>query len=146
MIEITNLTNTFIDEDFIRSTCHRVLAGEGKRDGILSIVFEEKDGMKRLNNKYRGKNEATDVLSFGNDQKEEFITPPENPLLGDVVVCVPVIKDNAKKFGSTFERELSLSLIHGILHILGYDHEKSRKMAEEMKNKQEYYLSQVIIK
>lgn len=146
MVEIANLTTNPINEDIIRNVCRKVLEGEGKQECDISVVLVGAGRMRKLNKRYRGKNRATDVLSFGSGQQPKFIMPPGQELLGEIVICVPVIKKNAKRFSSTFEKELSLSLIHGILHLLGYDHEKSKKMAEKMKNKQQHYMAQVIIR
>ncbi|PIR71400.1 MAG: rRNA maturation RNase YbeY, partial [Candidatus Nealsonbacteria bacterium CG10_big_fil_rev_8_21_14_0_10_37_25] len=87
--------------------------------------------IRKLNKKYRGKNRMTDVLSF-----------PDNGL-GEIVICLREVKKNAKKFGSSFKKELSTCLIHGILHLLGYDHEKSVEEVKKMRDREEYYLSQV---
>ena len=85
--------------------------------------------MKELNKKYRRKNRETDVLSFPGEKE------------GEVIICPSVVKKNAKNFGSSFKSELVRILIHGILHLLGYDHEKSKKEAIKMEKKQAYYLA-----
>ena len=99
----------------------KVLQGENKKIADLSIVLVGQGRIRELNKKYRGKNKTTDVLSFQYDE------------LGEVIICLREVKKNAKKFGSTYKKELARILIHGILHILGYDHEK-------MKEKENHYL------
>ena len=169
MIEINNLTTNQIDEEFLKSVCQRVLKEEklknrpgrsaaysdrgrpndasGQSDADLtelSIALIGQGKMRKLNKRYRNKNKITDVLVFpelkisvgkfgiGSFQKTSG--------MGEIVLCVREIKKNAKKFNSFFEKELNRCLIHGILHLLGYDHEKSEAEAEKMKKKEEYYL------
>lgn len=82
--------------------------------------------MKRLNRRYRGKNKTTDVLSFpaGGD--------PGPAMLGDVAVSVPVARRQANLAGWSYEKECFFLLLHGILHLLGHDHERSAKEAHAM--------------
>ncbi len=146
MIEIRNLTTGQVDEDFLRKTASKVLEGEKKKGLEVSIAFIGQGRMRKLNKRYRGKNRVTDVLAFPAQKigKEKFVTPPKHTEgLGEVVICLREVKKNAKRFASTFEKELATCLIHGILHLLGYDHEKDEKAAKEMEKKQEYYLSQI---
>ncbi len=131
MIEVSNLTANSVDENFLKKIAKKVLIGENKQEVELSIVLLGSGKMKELNRKYRQKNRATDVLSFSYNGS------------GEIVVCLPQVRKNAKEFHSVFEKELARVLIHGILHLLGCDHEKSRKKAEEMQEKEEYYLRQL---
>ena len=131
MIEINNLTTTSIEEEILKKVAERILEGENKRNADLSIALVGPGRIRELNKKYRGKNRVTDVLSF-----------PDNGL-GEIVICLREVKKNAKKFESSFKKELSTCLIHGILHLLGYDHEKSVEEVKKMRDREEYYLSQV---
>ena len=138
MIEINNLTTSRVDEDFLKKTAKMVLEGEHPPKGRvpeeanLSIALVGQGRMRELNKKYLGKNRATDVLAFG-----------DNDGLGEIVICLREVKKNARRFNSTFKKELVRVLIHGILHLLGYDHEKLEKEAEKMEEKENYYLSQI---
>ncbi|MFH1462633.1 MAG: rRNA maturation RNase YbeY [bacterium] len=142
MIEVNNLTTNSVDEDFLKKTATIVLEGENKPSDSfavgrakkkleLSIVLVGQERIKELNKKYRGKNRVTDVLSFQYDDS------------GEIVICLREVKKNAKKDGLSCEKELVLVLIHGILHILGYSHERSEKEAKKMEEKQEHYLSRI---
>jgi len=131
MIEINNLTTNSINEKLLKDIAENVLNGENKAGIGLSIVLVGQGKMRTLNKKYRKKNRVTDVLAF-----EDKI---QN--LGEIVICLKEVKKNAKRFGLAFEKELSRVLIHGILHLLGYNHEKDKEMSKEMEKKQEYYLS-----
>ena len=90
---------------------------QAKRDWIVSISFVKRGAMKKLNSAYRKKDMPTDVLSFNMN---------EGKLLGDVVVCPSVAKANARKYNVSFNAEISRLVVHGLLHLLGYDH--GRKM------------------
>ena len=129
MVGINNLTTVKLDEELVKKVAKEVLEGENKGESDLSIVFVGQARMRELNKKYRGKNRATDVLSFqGNG-------------LGELVICLREVKKNAKRFNSAFEKELAKVLIHGILHLSGYEHEKSEKEKDKMSKKEGYYLS-----
>lgn len=91
----------------------------------LSIALVDEEEMARLNEQYRGIPEATDVLSFGCD--EPCPTPGDEPItLGDVVLAPSVAERQAAELGHTVEHELDVLLVHGILHLLGYDHERDQ--------------------
>ena len=89
----------------------------------LSIALVDEEEMARLNEQYRGVSKPTDVLSFGCD--EPCPTPGEEPItLGDVVIAPSVAEAQARELGHTAEHELDVLLVHGILHLLGYEHEQ----------------------
>ncbi|MDD4705815.1 MAG: rRNA maturation RNase YbeY [Bacilli bacterium] len=86
----------------------------------FSIILTDNQEVKDLNNKYRGIDKTTDVLSFAlNDQKR--INLPIN-LLGDIYISIPKMKEQAINYKTGEKRELSFLIIHGLLHLLGYDH------------------------
>ena len=88
----------------------------------LSIAIVEVLEMTQLNEKYRGKEGPTDVLSFECD--DLCAAEPDEPVtLGDVVIAPEVAEAQAEEYGHTVEQELNLLLVHGVLHLLGYDHE-----------------------
>jgi probable rRNA maturation factor len=130
MIEINNLTAEKIDLSFFRKIARKVLRGEGV--GLnrveISIAFVNKKRMVQLNRKYRKKNRPTDVLAFGDKE------------WGEIIICPNQVRENAKKLGLFFKKELANVLIHGVLHILDYNHEKSEKAARKMEKIQNYYL------
>ena len=133
MIEINNLTTTLIDKEFLKKVCQKVLKIENKKDFDLSIALVGEVRIRELNRKYRKKDKITDVLSFQYNNS------------GEIVICLREIKKNAKKTNITPEEELTRALIHGILHFLGYNHEKSKKEAEKMREKEENYLEKLQI-
>jgi rRNA maturation RNase YbeY len=144
MIEINNLTTNSVDEEFLKNVAEIVLKGENKKDFYLSIVLVGKARIRKLNKKYRNKNRATDVLSFGKNPQIDFaqkISAQEE--LGEIVICLREVKKNAKRNNLEFKKELSWVLIHGVLHLLGYVHEESEAEAEKMREKEQFYLSSI---
>lgn len=89
----------------------------------LSIAIVDTAEIAELNEKYRGKSGPTDVLSFECDDLCAAVDPDEPVTLGDVVIAPDVARENAEELGHTVEEELNLLLVHGVLHLLGYDHE-----------------------
>ena len=138
MIEINNLTFTSVNKSYLKKVAETVLKAEGKRAFYLSIALIGISRMKKLNKKYLKRDYPTDVLVF--PETESY---PKINNLGEIIICPQVVKKNAKKFKLTFKKELSKILIHGILHLLGYDHEKSKKEAEKMERKENYYLKKM---
>lgn len=99
--------------------CAGVLSALDVPDGTLTVVFVSARKMKDLNRRYLGRNYPTDVLSFGylNESVEGI------PFLGEVVIALEVALHQALSRRNPHERELRRLLVHGILHLLGYDHE-----------------------
>jgi probable rRNA maturation factor len=136
MIEINNLTSFVVDKKFYTGVAKKVLKGENKGKENLSIAFVSVKEIQKLNRRFRKKNKPTDVLSFENDANTGIG-------LGEIVICPEVAKKNAEKFKIVYKKELAKLLIHGVLHILGYEHEKKVRRAVEMENKQDFYLSKI---
>lgn len=149
MIEINNLTTNSIDEAFIKNVSRKVLKREKKTEAGLSIALVGSGTIRQLNKRYRRKNKVTDVLSFSEPRgffkrfKGNFVQ--KNVGLGEIIICPSEVKKNAKKFGVDFKTEFARVLIHGMLHLSGYDHEVSLKKAKEMERKEGYYLSHYIL-
>lgn len=143
MVEINNLTEVKIKEDFVKEILDKVLEQE-KKQGNISVAFIGPKRMQKLNKKYRKKNRVTDVLSFSESQVlfENFFIRglKKTKNLGEIVICLREIKKNAQRLNIIFDQELTRVLIHGTLHILGYDHEKNEKETMKMKKKEEEYL------
>jgi len=135
MIEINNLTTDPVDEEFLKKVAKMVLEDEKKGQvANLSIALVGQGRMRKLNKKYIGKNRVTDVLAFPNKEIG----------LGEIIICPREVKKNAKRFNQDFETELARVLIHGILHLVGYEHEKSEKNAKMMREKEERYLLNIL--
>ena len=98
----------------------------------LSVLLANDRKIRTLNKLYRGEDRATDVLSFSQNEEEDN---PNSHLMGDVVISTVTAKRQAAGHGLSIEEEIVLLLIHGILHLLGFDHERSDEEACNMKKK-----------
>lgn len=113
----------------------------------LSVSFVNDEEILKLNSKYRNKHKATDVLSFPQLKKSAKTPPP--PTLGDIVISLEYAQKSAKRYGIKLEAELLRLLIHGILHLLGYDHENvsdSKRQKMKRKEKKLYALFELALK
>ena len=94
-----------------------------KPDNVeLSLTFVDKDEIKDINWQFRNIDKVTDVLSFPQYESPEDIDQDFEVMLGDVVICSQVAKEQAEEFGHSLERELMYLFVHSIFHLLGYDH------------------------
>lgn len=108
----------------------------------VSLVLADDKYIHALNLQYRGKDCSTDVLSFALNEGEEFevIDGPEEVLLGDIIISVETAARQAEEYGHTLDRELAYLAVHGILHLLGYDH-MTEEDKQEMRQEEEHVLS-----
>ena len=94
-----------------------------EEDAELSVTFVDKSEIQVINKTYRDKDKVTDVISFALEEDEPEIIGLDMPrVLGDIIICTDVAKDQADSYGHSFERELGFLALHGFLHLLGYDH------------------------
>lgn len=119
---ITNDTNENIDmNDKLYDVVKAVLDNEGlSMDYEVSITFVDKDEIHKLNREYGKVDRPTDVLSF--PMNEEFLIEGVDSMLGDIVICMDIAKDQAKEYGHSLDREIMYLTCHSMLHLLGYDH------------------------
>lgn len=144
MLEINNLTRTKVDAAYLKKVAAAALKKIKRGNAELSAVFVGERRMRILNWRYRGKNRPTDVLSFSQEDAEMFVKAPEKVVrLGEVVLCASQAKKQAKRAGHSLRKELTVLLIHGILHLGGYDHERSEKEAEKMEELQERIVANI---
>jgi probable rRNA maturation factor len=122
-----------IDEDWVGRIAQTVLKAEGVPSPYqVSLVFTDSETVQKLNRDYRGVDAPTDVLAFHmlppKGAEDCFTLPPDGVTrLGEVIVSYPQAVEQAKEQGHSTERELALLIIHGMLHLLGYDHEEPEK-------------------
>lgn len=115
-------------EAFERLALHVLVMESAPEEAELSIALVSDEEMARLNEQYRGIAGPTDVLSFGCDDPC-LATEGEPILLGDVIIAPEVAQRQAAENGVTVEAELNLLLVHGILHLFGYDHDRDEDAA-----------------
>ncbi len=123
----------------VETLAQRILVEAGVPSAELSLLVVGDRLMRRLNGRYRRKDATTDVLAF--PMRE---APGPNPLLlGDVVISLPQAARQARAQNVPLNRELAQLLVHGILHLLGYDHEHSSVEAQRMQRKERAVLSAI---
>jgi probable rRNA maturation factor len=118
--------------DLITRAFLEVLAREGADPDVeVSLTFVDDEQIRVLNREYRAKDTATDVLSFPQDDEDGFMSIPGMPqVLGDIVISLPRAEEQAETFGHSLEREVVYLAVHGLLHLLGFDHEDEEGRAE----------------
>ena len=109
-----------------------------QKDTILSITFTDNEGIRALNNEYRHKDSATDVLSFPMYTMRNGDVPEDDMAaeLGDIVLSLERAGEQAVEYGHSFERETAFLTVHSVLHLLGYDHETSPEDEADMFRRQ----------
>ena len=128
----------------VRRTCNAILTLEGfDRPAEINISFVNDEQIRELNAKFRGKDTATDVLSFPLADNERYETNPETGavLLGDIVISMERAVTQAEQYAHTLQREMGFLTAHSMLHLLGYDHEKGGLESVKMREKEESALT-----
>ena len=125
-VEVDNETTYPVRDEAAAEIVRRVLAAEGA-DAAIAVAFLDEPAVAELNGRYRGYAESTDVLSFpaagGEDVDWPELEEAEDEFLGDVVICPAVAERNALEDEISLGEEICRLLVHGALHLLGYDHE-----------------------
>ncbi|MCH7781604.1 rRNA maturation RNase YbeY [candidate division KSB1 bacterium] len=119
----------------IRACIKRVCAGESVKKGSVGIIFANYSKIKELNKRFLNHNYSTDVITFE-------LQEPGDDLEGEIYVCYEVAETQAREFGVAFHEELLRLIVHGLLHLAGYD-DKEDHQRERMRVKGEYYLQQL---
>lgn len=121
-----------------------VLSAMGEEDSDVSVTFIGDQRMRRLNRQYRQKDNTTDVLAFAfRDARFPIRAHPGTGPLGDVVIAVPTAIRQARAARRSLRKEIAVLLIHGILHLCGYDHERSDSEARRMRRRERTLLEQL---
>jgi probable rRNA maturation factor len=113
-----------VDEEMLRRVTAEALRHEGIEGEVaLSVVITDDGTVRELNREFRDVDAPTDVLAFGTGEESDFVTAPGEPAyLGDVIISYPRAVIQAEEYGHSINRELALLTVHGVLHLLGYDH------------------------
>jgi probable rRNA maturation factor len=123
-----------VDRKRVREIVRAVLDGEGKADAEISLAFVDNQTIHTLNKRYLGHDEPTDVLSF------PLSEPSAKRLAGELVIGVEVALAQAQERGHDVRQELALYVIHGLLHLCGFD-DKDDAAAREMRRRERHYLA-----
>jgi probable rRNA maturation factor len=127
-----------VEGKLLGKIAHRALEVLGLSKVELSIALVSDPQIKRLNKLYRNKDKPTDVLSFPIGEKvEDWL------ILGDIVISVDTAKRQAKELGHSLEEELKRLLVHGLVHLLGYDHELGGEEEKKFFELEEFVLKEI---
>lgn len=140
-------------EEIVKKVLEQCFKEEDMLDSKLyiTITFTTPQNIKEINKQYRNIDKATDVLSFPMFEKDELETKIKNKyyvcedVLGDIIISIEKVQEQAEEYGHSFERELSYMIVHGFYHLMGYDHikEEDKKV---MRPKEEKVLNDLKIK
>lgn len=129
--------------EYLDEVIKKVFEHENVHNAICSIIFVDNEEIHQINKERRGVDRATDVISFAlEDSPDDF---DEFRILGDIFISIPKMQEQAKEYGHSEKRELSFLVVHGLLHLLGYDHMKSKKDEEVMFSLQDEILESLNI-
>lgn len=125
---------------YLDKVIKRVLKHENVKNACFSIIFVDENEIQEINKEYRGIDKVTDVISFALEDNEDSIHS-DMRILGDIYICIPRAEEQANNYGHSMKRELAFLTVHGLLHLLGYDHMK-KEDEEEMFALQELILNE----
>ena len=109
----------------------------------ISIILTDEENIRKINKEYRNIDKETDVLSFPMFEPEEIeIAKTREEVLGDIIVCIPVVEKQAVEYEHSMEREFAYMLVHGFYHLMGYDHIKDEDKVK-MRAKEEVVLDKL---
>ncbi len=142
----------YLDASWLKSVVESVLSAQNAGSNVeLSLVITGQEAVQQLNKIYRGKDEPTDVLAFSMFPAEQepgtdfspFVVPPDGVAhLGEVIISYHQAVIQAKERQHPVEREVTILIIHGVLHLLGYEHDKP-DLEQQMRMKEEEILSRI---
>ena len=147
--------NVLIDEDlegylevsWLQRVAEQVLAAQDTGSSVeLGLVITSQERVQQLNRSYLGRDEPTDVLAFSmlpEADRYPFVTPPDGVLhLGEVIISYPQAVTQAEEHQHSIKREIAILIIHGVLHLLGYEHDKP-ELESEMQAREGEILSRI---
>jgi probable rRNA maturation factor len=148
-IQVDEQFQNDVDSLLIERAITAVLAAEGVGGAIeVSVLVSDDATLHQLNRDYRNVDAPTDVLSFADEDESDdataFVRPPDAPrYLGDLAISYERVVAQAAEYGHSQARELAFLTVHGILHLLGYDHERSDADQAAMRAREEVIMQQI---
>jgi rRNA maturation RNase YbeY len=139
-----SLTRHLVRQARLVELAHRVLSAAGEAQSELSLELIGDRRMQRLNRDYRNRDHTTDVLAFSTREASvpKGLSCPTS-LLGDVVISLPTAIRQARSAHRSVDEELAILLVHGVLHLCGYDHERNVREAERMSRREQVVLRRI---
>lgn len=139
-IGIFNQTEDFDEIKDVEELMNKVCVKENLQNVEFNIIFVDNKEIHRINKEWRGIDRETDVISFALEDNEEV--KEEHRVLGDIYISLDKAKEQAKEYGHSLKRELCFLSVHGLLHLLGYDHmnkEDEKIMFDKQKEILDFY-------
>jgi probable rRNA maturation factor len=125
ILDVRGVSTSGLRADEVRrlaDAAYRAAGGKGSAEMTVTVVVDRR--MRTLNRRHRGKDKTTDVLSFGYEDARDLVGPKGGTrTLGDVFISLPQVRRQAKEIGRTVRQEFALMVVHGTLHLMGFDHE-----------------------
>jgi len=137
LVAVDERVQAEIDSKQLERLASAVMERESLPPGELSILITDDTTVRRLNREYAGDDEPTDVLAFSLREGEEFASPDGVLRLGDVIISYPTALRQAVEAGRPVEAEIDHLLVHGVLHLLGYDHAEAEEEERMRRREQE---------
>lgn len=135
--------NLYQNYDYLNEVINHTLEVMDAKESIFTIIFVTKEEIHELNKQYRGVDRVTDVISFALEDVND-VSLSDIRVLGDIYICIDRMKEQAIEYNHSETRELSFLTVHGLLHLLGYDHQ-TKEEEEIMVNLQRKILSDLNI-
>lgn len=135
--------NLYQNYDYLKEVINHTLEVMDAKESIFTIIFVTKEEIYELNKQYRGVDRVTDVISFALEDVND-VSLSDIRVLGDIYICIDRMKEQAIEYNHSETRELSFLTVHGLLHLLGYDHQ-TKEEEEVMFNLQRKILSDLNI-
>lgn len=114
--------NLYQNYDYLNDVINHTLEVMDAKESIFTIIFVTPEEIHELNKQYRGVDRVTDVISFALEDAHD-VSLTDVRVLGDIYICIDRMKEQALEYGHSETRELSFLTVHGLLHLLGYDHQ-----------------------
>lgn len=114
--------NLYQNYDYLNEVINHTLEEMAAKESIFTIIFVTPEEIHELNKQYRGVDRVTDVISFALEDAHD-VSLTDVRVLGDIYICIDRMKEQAIEYGHSETRELSFLTVHGLLHLLGYDHQ-----------------------
>jgi len=141
---INDLYKVDFKYNYLKKVIKRTLKHERIKNACFSIIFVDSKEIQKINKEYRNIDKVTDVISFAFEDNKDLVYNNIR-VLGDIYICIPRMIEQAESYGHSIKRELSFLTVHGLLHLLGYDHMK-KDDEEIMFRLQELILNETGIK
>lgn len=122
-VEIINETKEYIDFEDLKKVIDYALKYENVENAIMNVIIVDNEKIHKINRDYRGIDRPTDVISFALEDDKTFVNI-DYRILGDIYISIDKVYEQANAYNHSIRRELSFLTVHGILHLLGYDHMK----------------------